>query len=477
LPKFDYFVVLAEMRTGSNFLESNLNRFDDLACVGEAFNPYFIGYPEMARLLGISQADRDADPQVMLDAVIHHTGLAGFRFFNDHDPRVLDQILTDPRCAKIVLTRNPVESFVSWKIASVTGQWKMTTATGQVTQKVRFDPTEFEHHLAALQAFQTRILNTLQRTGQTAFYIAYEDLQDVTIMNGLAHYLGSAAVIGSLDKKLKKQNPAGMADKVENFAEMEHALARMDRFNLARTPNFEPRRGAMIPHHIVAADSPLMFMPLKSGPTAAVEAWMADLDGCSADRLRRKFSQKSLRQWMRDTPGHRSFCVLRHPVAWAHSAFCTYIVSNAPGSFDEVRAGLRNSHGLDVPDNGPNPETDSTYDIVAHRTAFLQFLKFLRRNLSAQTGIRVDPAWGTQLGALAGMSDFCVPDLVAREDRLRQDLAIVAEQIGHDVMPDVPDVTDPHAALLSKIYDPQIEMAAREAYTRDYETFGFGNWA
>ncbi|MDX1782140.1 MAG: nodulation protein NodH, partial [Thalassovita sp.] len=43
--RFDYFVVFAEMRTGSNFLETNLNAFPGLTCYGEAFNPHFIGYP------------------------------------------------------------------------------------------------------------------------------------------------------------------------------------------------------------------------------------------------------------------------------------------------------------------------------------------------------------------------------------------------------------------------------------------------
>ena len=40
---FTSFVVLAEMRTGSNFLEANLNALEGVTCHGEAFNPHFIG--------------------------------------------------------------------------------------------------------------------------------------------------------------------------------------------------------------------------------------------------------------------------------------------------------------------------------------------------------------------------------------------------------------------------------------------------
>jgi len=33
MSKFDYFMILAEMRTGSNFLEANLNELDGVTCM------------------------------------------------------------------------------------------------------------------------------------------------------------------------------------------------------------------------------------------------------------------------------------------------------------------------------------------------------------------------------------------------------------------------------------------------------------
>ncbi len=122
MPQFDYFVVFAEMRTGSNFLETNLNAIDGLVCHGEAFNPHFIGYPKTKSILGVTQAARDEDPKQLLREIRKAPdGLAGFRYFHDHDPRVFDKIVDDPKCAKIVLTRNPADSYVSWKIAVATG--------------------------------------------------------------------------------------------------------------------------------------------------------------------------------------------------------------------------------------------------------------------------------------------------------------------------------------------------------------------
>ena len=473
MAEFDYFVVFAEMRTGSNFLEANINALEGLTCHGEAFNPAFISYPNREETLGVTRAERDADPHRLLGRIKAAHGLNGFRFFNDHDPRVLDDILADPRCAKIVLTRNPAESYVSRKIAEKTGQWKLTNVKHARASDVTFDAAEFEAHVEALQAFQVRLLGGLQKTGQAAFYLAYEDLQDVEVMNGLARFLGSPARLESLDRSLKKQNPAPMADKVRNFDRMETALARLDRFNLNRTPNFEPRRGPVVPGHVAAADSPLLFMPVRGGPTEAVLEWLAGLDDAGREALQHDFTQKTLRQWKRARPGHRSFTVLRHPVARAHAAFCDKILSTAPGSYTEIRKILRQQFKLDLPKGDP----DGGYTAQRHRAAFLGFLGFLKANLAGQTAIRVDPYWASQTAVLQGVAGFTLPDMILREDRLEDDLAVLAAQVGKSTMPTVAQPTDPHAARLYEIYGRDIESAAREVYARDYTGFGFDDYA
>ena len=114
MPSFNTFVIFAEMRTGSNFLEKNLQQFEGLNCYGEAFNPVFIGYPNTDNILGVKLETRDADPKMLLREIKNDpAGLSGFRYFHDHDPRVFDHVVNDPKCAKIVLTRNPIDSYVS----------------------------------------------------------------------------------------------------------------------------------------------------------------------------------------------------------------------------------------------------------------------------------------------------------------------------------------------------------------------------
>ena len=67
--RFDYFVIFAEMRTGSNFLEENINGLEDVICHGEAFNPSFLGYPEVETLLGETEAQRNENPFALLDKI------------------------------------------------------------------------------------------------------------------------------------------------------------------------------------------------------------------------------------------------------------------------------------------------------------------------------------------------------------------------------------------------------------------------
>lgn len=458
---FDSFVVFAEMRTGSNFLEANLNALAGVTCHGEVFNPHFIGQKDRTEMFGVDLAARAADPLELLRRLRQRTeGLAGFRFFHDHDARVLEAVLADPTCAKIILTRNPVESYVSWKIAQATGQWRATHARTLKSARIRFDGPEFERHLDRLQSFQRQLLRGLQASGQTAFYLDYEDVGELAVLNGLAAFLGVAARLDAPDATLKKQNPQPLRDKVVNPAEMDAALSRLDRFNLARTPNFEPRRPPAIPSFVAAAG--LLHMPVRGGPEAAVTSWLAALDG---GRLLQDFTQKSLRQWKRGQVPHRSFTVVRHPLARAHGVYCDLVAGRGMG---ELRQILARSYRIDLP--------GADADLAGHRAGFVDFLRFARLMLSGQTGLRVPAPIATQSAILQGFAQFQGPDVVLREDRLDEGLDFLCREVG---IPCPPFATQPGAAPfdLARVWDRAVEAAARDAYQRDYLAFGFGDYA
>lgn len=457
---FDSFVMFAEMRTGSNFLEANLNAIPGVTCHGEAFNPVFIGKKDQTEFLGVTLAERESDPALLLRRMRERTpGLSGFRYFHDHDPRIFDLVMDDPRCAKIILTRNPVESYVSLLIARATGQWKLTNPKNLKQAKARFDAAEFQDHLDEVQQFQMRLLRALQARGQTAFYIDYEDIPDLAVLNGLAAFLGVEGRLEQVDTSLTVQNPEPLSEKVTNPGAMEQALARLDRFNLSRTPNFEPRRNASIPGYAAVKSAPLLFMPIKGAPITPVLDWMSTLGG-----LERDFTHKTLRQWKRGHPGHRSFTILRHPLDRAHRAFRAL---EEGGLQPEQRNVLARVHGVHLPRPG-----ESFADADTRRGAFLAFLRFLKRNLSGQTGFRTDAGWASQSATLQGFSLFQPPDMILREETLTEGLAFLCGEVGLP-LPDLRPQRDDTDAMLDAIRDAELEEAARDAYQRDYLAFGF----
>lgn len=461
MARFTSFVILAAMRTGSNFLEAQLNMLTGVNCHGELFNPLFIGKRDAEEMFGVGMAARDADPLPLLAAMRAQTeGLAGFRLFHDHDSRIIEHVLNDPACAKIVLTRNPVESWVSLQIALATDQWRLTNATRLKSARVSFDPAGFEAHLQAAQAFQQRILRSLQVTGQTAFHIDYDDLHDLEVLNGLARFLGVAARLEALDPRLKRQNPEPITEKILNPEVMETTLARLDLFNLAREAGAEPRRGPAIPGFVAGAG--LLYMPVRGGPEAQVRDWLSRL---SPDGLTGDFTQKTLRQWKRAKPGHRSFTVLRHPLARAYEGYCRVVLEGR----NDLHRLMTRAYKLDLP-RGPEVA------LAAQREGFLLFLGWLKIYLGGQTGQKIDPHLASQTAALQGFAQFQPPDAVLREDRLAEGLGWLAAELGLTA-PDLRLPPDDLPIPLAAICDAEVQDAARDAYARDFQNFGFEDWS
>jgi hypothetical protein len=470
--RFNLFVVFAEMRTGSNALEEAINQIPRLCCHGEAFNPVFVGHQGQDSLLGIHLAAREADPLALLAAMRAQTdGAVGFRFFHDHDPRVLEAVLSDPSCAKVILTRDPLETYVSLKIARATGQWKLTDLADRKVAKVRFDAAEFAELRERHAVFRHRVRHALKVSGQAPFEIEYAEIGDVDVINGLAAFLGVEGRVERLARRLKRQNPEPIRERVENPEEMEAALGG---WTGSEGPVPEPARGARVPTYVAAARAPLLHIPLRGGPDDRVARWLAAVDGVEPGDLRRGFSQKTLRQWKNGNKGSRSFAVVAHPVARAHRAFCRHILFTGAECFAAIREALRTRHGVALPGGDPGPD----WDAAAHRAAFLGFLRFARASLAGQTAQRSDPSWSSQGALLTGAAEVILPDMVLREAQLAEGLSRLAADVGLGEVPPPgppePDGTGP--VSLREVYDAEVERAVRELHNRDYVAFGFRDW-
>ncbi|SFB11880.1 hypothetical protein SAMN05421688_3023 [Poseidonocella pacifica] len=459
------FVIFAEMRTGSNYLESNLNTVPGVVCHGEAFNPHFIGYPKRSELLQVTQTDRDATPERLLARIRGGEGLNGFRYFHDHDARIYKAVLEDRTCAKILLRRHPVQSYVSWKIAQATGQWKLTDHRRRKSARIRFDGTEYHHRTNIIAEFQARLLRDIREAGQSVFQIDYSELNDLDLMNGLLAWLGIDQRLESLANSLKVQNPEPLSDKVENYEDLVQAVGT----ELPEAAHWETDRGASARDYLTAARAPLAFMPIPSGPEGPVRHWLAALDGVSDAELGTGLSQKDLRRWRRKMGPSRAFTVLRHPLLRAHHAFLTGVLAGVGGTgMPGVRAALARHSGVTLPSvDEMSPDE--------YRSAFLAFLGWLRANLAGQTPQGVSPIWASQSQIISGFGKFWPPDLIAREDRLPEALDFLCHEVGAVPTPAVlPEA--PLPISLESIYDAELEAAARAAYTRDYVFFGFSDY-
>lgn len=458
---FNSFVIFAEMRTGSNLLEATLNQIKRVTCFGEAFNPYLLGWHDTDQIRGVTKAERDADPLRLLTAITEREDhLSGFRYFHDHDPRVFDTIMANRRCAKVILTRNPVDSYVSTELARLTNQWKLNQTETPIPAAITYDGPTFRNTLAEIEEFQGKVLRGLQTSGQTGFWLNYDDLRDSEIMTGLLHWLGRTdleTVSAASDQV--PQNPREMAEKVSNFDEMQADLVRLDPFQLCRIPTFEPRRGPAVPSFTTCeAGGGLVFMPVPGGPGDAIAEWLARAGAATGG----DHTRNTLRAWLRAHPAHRSFTVLRHPLRRAWSAF-THLTAAAPR---ELREQLRSIHRV------PLPADDALFAMEADDQAriFADFLAFLRRCLNGQTSLVMPPIWSSQTEILTGFSRFMSPDLVLREATLARDLGWLAEAAN---LPTPPEPTP--EVMPDFLSDKALQQAARAAYQRDYIQFGFSN--
>ena len=458
------------MRTGSNLLEEMMSGLGGVSTHGELFNPHFFGRPTSTSAFGISLQHRDEDPTRVLNAMkAFKTELPGFRLFSGHDPRVLDAVVSDENCAKIILRRTLIESFVSLQIAKQTGQWWLGDARSARSAKVTFDAQAYDAFVTRETAFYTQIDTDLIESGQTAFRLSYRDLMKPGTIRGLARFLGVPEAPNAADVRARVQNPTPIEDRLTNPKAAQAALVA-EAADIGADPMREPGRGPGVKFFKVVDGVPLLYLPIRGAGDDGVPAWMRQI---AQTEFLPPFSQRDLRKWKRTHAGHLSFTVLRHPLARAHDAFCRLILPVDNRHNAETRDALVRRYGVALPSAWPAPD----WSLKDHQAAFLGFLRFLKANLGGQTSLTVDSAWATQERLLSAISDLVVPDRVFREDGLDQSLADLARDVGHVApKPVTPTPTVSHAFPLQAVVTDDIEKAAQAAYRRDYLSFGFGAW-
>jgi len=480
---FRYYVLLADMRTGSNLFEDVISQFDDFVCLGELFNPKFVGGPKAPSMPDLTVEARDADPVAIIEQAIdkYPDQLMGFRHFSNHDPLITKHCLNDPTCAKIVLTRNPMDSFVSLQIAQQTSQWQLRNLHVRKDARVTFDIDTFQKYLEAQRVNRQSIKEAIQETGQTAFHIAYEDMARVETFNGVAKFLGSDQQLTDVQSKTKRQNPDGLREKLTNYDEMREQVRRLNIFESDIEAYVEPAktRGSVAVH--AGRTIPIMYLPIRQGPNDPTVQWMQSLEA-DGNQPQTKMSEAEVQNWLGAHSDRSVLTVLEHPVERAYRAFNRRIVFLPSDKSIWLRRILREQFGLDFPSwgDGVKPQAQHlehhSYTSALHKENFLKFLGFLKGNLSGQTVTPVFSEWSHQYSQVESYQRFTVPNFIVRPQDKDTMFSTIQKLHGLKAKRPLLKVLEKELVPLNTIYCDKIEQATRDAYHQDYVKFGFHDW-
>lgn len=462
--KFQYFVVLAAMRTGSNLLQSKLNAYKRIQCYGELFNPAFVNTPKSDSHLGITKSERDLAPLGLIDRLKESSlQLPGFRLFAGHNELVWDHVIQDHSCAKIVLTRNPLDSWVSLQIAKSTDQWRIGNISRRKSSKVSFIATDFKSYLEESERRQTEILRAMQISGQSAYYIRYDDLGDVEIINGLASWLGAEERIKEFHQEIVKQNPEPISEKVDNYSEVLEGISDIPLTRFMQTPNSDAVRGRFLPGIVTACNAPIAYLNLDRSPRQSVLKWLADLDSVDLASLRRDYDEGRFSSWRKANPGFLSFTVVRDPLARVFSAFLDFM------SPDPLLCPwndfTRHIDTIEI-------ESREAFENERLRNNFKSFLRRVGDVLSGKSGRRKYDGIVEQVLILERYADVIMPDRIIREEELAVELQGVASRLCLYDPPPFVSLFDEANGLIS-IVDQEILALVKEIYAIDYDRLGY----
>ena len=79
--------------------------------------------------------------------------------------------------------------------------------------------------------------------------------------------------------------------------------------------------------------------------------------------------------------------------------------------------------------------------------------------------------------SVASVAQIVPPNFVIRETELKSVLSFIANTQGYSQTTFTDNIVDPVDLSFDQIYDQALEAKAKAIYTKDYEIFGFGDYA
>ncbi|MGM9487217.1 hypothetical protein [Ideonella sp. YS5] len=232
------FLLVGMMRSGSNFLERQLNLLPDVRCHGELFNPAFVGLGHEAagRPPGYAREDtgaRNADEDAFIAQVDQACDrrVVGLRLFLDHSAQMTARLLYDPGVAKVVLSRNLLEAYISLETARETGVWLTTEAAKAPPKPVKVEINKLVTFALRQSLYYNDVQTVLHQTGQRYLQVDYNEIKDLAKLNEIARFVGSEHQFKAVTEPIRKQNPGTLEERILDFPKL---LEELKRRQLAR---------------------------------------------------------------------------------------------------------------------------------------------------------------------------------------------------------------------------------------------------
>jgi LPS sulfotransferase NodH len=227
------FAIMCRARTGSYLLVDLLNQFSDIVCHGEVFKQTHMEMNNFAlQRLSYTVAERDAYPITFIGSIFSLTPnrITGFKVFESHNAVARQYILENSNIRKIILTRNPLDSYISLLRAKQTGEWVKKKIPSDSSRqqnpavKLRFELNDFTQHVHWITAAEQRYAEAEVFTKQKFFRIGYEEVAQIEPVRKVAEFLEGCDLTASLAPTMEKQISEPLENIVENYEEMKTHL-------------------------------------------------------------------------------------------------------------------------------------------------------------------------------------------------------------------------------------------------------------
>lgn len=220
------FILLGQMRTGSNLLRVALESSPQIRMENEIFNPGF-------RRAG---ATFETILDEWLGAHPRTVRAVGCKIFYEHlDDAEWLRLLSRPDLRVIHLTRrNRLRMFLSRVIAEASNSWIENRSSERLALERRRVALEIPRLVAFLELSAKREEDARSRcAGRSVLELAYEDLRDdlESVMPEVLRFLGARSW-DPRGVRLRRQNPEPMRALILNYAQVARALetSRWKRF-------------------------------------------------------------------------------------------------------------------------------------------------------------------------------------------------------------------------------------------------------